>query len=157
ILKAGSHLRHLHMANPTGRVFPLSWDEYDYAAFFANLRTIGYSGRMSIEASTKDMAIEGPQAIALLRRAFAGSVSALGFQGPQRAASRAREGQARLPPEPRSNVGPADRPRVDPVAAVRGAHVWGVECVTCHGAKARGTDNGPNLLRSPLILHDRAG
>jgi cytochrome c2 len=66
-------------------------------------------------------------------------------------------GPAPLPPEPRSNVGPADRPKVDPVAAARGAHVWGVECITCHGAKARGTDNGPNLLRSSLVLHDRAG
>ena len=61
------------------------------------------------------------------------------------------------PPEPRSNVGPADRPRVDPVAADRGAHVWAVECVTCHGAKARGTDKAPNLLRSDIVLHDRFG
>lgn len=66
-------------------------------------------------------------------------------------------GRASGPPEPRSNVGPADRPRVDPVAADRGAHVWAVECVTCHGAKARGTDKAPNLLRSDIVLHDRFG
>ena len=41
------------MANPQGRVFPLTWDEFDYAPFFATLRAIGYSGRMSIEASTR--------------------------------------------------------------------------------------------------------
>jgi sugar phosphate isomerase/epimerase len=83
ILKAGTHLRHLHMANPTGRVFPLKWDEYDYQAFFADLRKVGYNGRMSIEASSTNMATEGPQAIALLRRAFAGDVSWFQFQEPR--------------------------------------------------------------------------
>jgi sugar phosphate isomerase/epimerase len=70
VLKANSHIRHLHMANPQGRVFPLKWSEYDYAPFFANLRKIHYDKRISVEASTKDVATEGPQAIALLRRAF---------------------------------------------------------------------------------------
>jgi sugar phosphate isomerase/epimerase len=70
ILRAGTHLRHLHVANPTGRVFPLKWDEYNYAPFFANLRKIGYAGRISVEASSKDFANEAPQTIALLRRAF---------------------------------------------------------------------------------------
>jgi sugar phosphate isomerase/epimerase len=64
------YLRHLHMANPTGRVFPLKWDEYDYTKFFEDLKAIGYSGRISVEASTKDFAADAPQAIALLRRAF---------------------------------------------------------------------------------------
>jgi len=73
ILRAASHVRHLHMANPTGRVFPLQWDEYDYTAFFANLRAIGYAGRMSVEASSKDLPAEAPRTIALLRRAFAGA------------------------------------------------------------------------------------
>jgi sugar phosphate isomerase/epimerase len=58
------------MANPTGRVFPLKWDEYDYTKFFEDLKAIGYSGRISVEASTKDFAADAPQAIALLRRAF---------------------------------------------------------------------------------------
>jgi D-psicose/D-tagatose/L-ribulose 3-epimerase len=70
ILEAREHIRHLHMANPQGRVFPLKWDEFDYAPFFANLRQIGYAGRISIEASSRDMPTEAPQAIALLRRAF---------------------------------------------------------------------------------------
>ena len=70
ILRAGAHIRHLHVANPEGRVFPLKWDEYDYAPFFAALRTIGYDKRISVEASTKDLAVDAPQAIALLRRAF---------------------------------------------------------------------------------------
>jgi sugar phosphate isomerase/epimerase len=70
VLRAREHLRHLHMANPQGRVFPLAWDEYDYAPFFANLRTIGYDKRISIEASAKDFPLEAPRAISLLRRAF---------------------------------------------------------------------------------------
>jgi mono/diheme cytochrome c family protein len=35
--------------------------------------------------------------------------------------------------------------------------VWAAECITCHGADARGTDGGPNLVRSQLVLHDRYG
>ena len=70
VLRAREHIRHLHMANPRDRVFPLAWDEYDYAPFFANLRAIGYSGRISVEATPKDLASEAPRAIALLRRAF---------------------------------------------------------------------------------------
>jgi D-psicose/D-tagatose/L-ribulose 3-epimerase len=70
ILKVRDHLRHLHMANPDGRVMPLRWDEYDYAPFFAVLRQIHYDRLISDEASTKDLPAEGPQSIALLRRAF---------------------------------------------------------------------------------------
>src|SRR5262245_27127276 len=58
---------------------------------------------------------------------------------------------------PRPNVGPADRPLVDPAAADRGRKVWAGECITCHGAAARGTDTGPSLLRSLLALRDRQG
>ncbi|MBI1874077.1 MAG: sugar phosphate isomerase/epimerase [Acidobacteria bacterium] len=70
IVRAREHIRHLHMANPQGRVFPRTWDEYDYAPFFASLRTIGYDRRISVEASTKDLPTDAPQAIALLQRAF---------------------------------------------------------------------------------------
>jgi sugar phosphate isomerase/epimerase len=70
VLRAKDHIRHLHTANPQDRVFPLKWEEYDYAPFFANLRAIGYDKRISVEASTKDFAVEAPQSIALLRRAF---------------------------------------------------------------------------------------
>ena len=70
VLKAREHIRHLHMANPQGRVFPQAWDEYAYAPFFANLRQIGYDKRMSIEASTRDFPLEAPRAIALVRQGF---------------------------------------------------------------------------------------
>jgi len=70
VLRAREHIRHLHIANPAGRVFPLRADESDYAPFFANLKKIGYRARISVEASSKDFAAEAPQAIALLRRSF---------------------------------------------------------------------------------------
>ena len=69
-LRAGAHIRHLHMANPDGRIFPRRWEEYDYAPFFAALRQIGYDKRISVEASTKDLPADAPLAIALLRRAL---------------------------------------------------------------------------------------
>ena len=71
IAEAGPLLAHTHIANPNGRVFPLRADESPYAGFFSNLCKIGYQGRLSLEASTKDFAAEAPQAIALLRNARA--------------------------------------------------------------------------------------
>jgi D-psicose/D-tagatose/L-ribulose 3-epimerase len=70
VLRARDHIRHLHTANPDGRVFPRTWEEYNYAPFFAALRSIGYDKRISIEASTKDLAVDAPVAIALLRSAL---------------------------------------------------------------------------------------
>jgi D-psicose/D-tagatose/L-ribulose 3-epimerase len=70
VLRASAHIRHLHTANPKGRVFPLEWAEFDYAPFFAALRKIHYDKRISVEASTRDFPREAPMAIALLRRAF---------------------------------------------------------------------------------------
>jgi len=70
VLRAGAHLRHLHMANPNGRVYPLEWTEFDYAPFFANLRQAGYDKRISVEASAKNFATEAPRAITLVRGAF---------------------------------------------------------------------------------------
>jgi mono/diheme cytochrome c family protein len=54
-------------------------------------------------------------------------------------------------------AGPADKPLVDFAAAERGKDVWISECITCHGAQARGADAGPNLLRSLVMLRDRYG
>jgi sugar phosphate isomerase/epimerase len=84
VVKARDHLRHLHTANPHGRVFPLDWAEFDYAPFFARLREIGYAGRISVEASTKDFAAEAPRSITLLRRAFQESPAPGSAPGPRR-------------------------------------------------------------------------
>jgi sugar phosphate isomerase/epimerase len=71
IAEAGPLLAHAHIANPKGRVYPLSLDESPYSGFFSNLCKIGYQGRLSVEASTTDFATQAPQTIALLRTARA--------------------------------------------------------------------------------------
>ena len=53
--------------------------------------------------------------------------------------------------------GSADKHVVDEAAANRGRKVYAAECINCHGTHARGTDNGADLIRSELVLHDRYG
>ncbi|MDZ4695411.1 MAG: sugar phosphate isomerase/epimerase family protein [Deltaproteobacteria bacterium] len=72
IVKAKKHIRHFHIANPAGRRFPLDAKEYDYEPFFRAVRTIGYSGGISVEASSDDPAKEAPQTIAFLRQLASG-------------------------------------------------------------------------------------
>ena len=49
------------------------------------------------------------------------------------------------------------RPDVDPAAADRGKRVYLQYCVNCHGSQAKGTEDGPDLIRSVVVLHDKAG
>jgi len=50
------------------------------------------------------------------------------------------------------------RKAADASIVARGKAVFGVNCVACHGADARGGQlNGPNLLRSQLVLADQDG
>ena len=56
-----------------------------------------------------------------------------------------------------AGAGPSDKPVVDPAAADRGRRTWASECINCHGTQARGSDNGPNLVRSVVVLRDRYG
>jgi len=44
----------------------------------------------------------------------------------------------------------------DAEAAERGAKLYAPNCAFCHGEKATGAD-GPDLVRSPLVLHDDKG
>ncbi len=68
--RAGSSILHAHIANPAGRIYPKAGDGCDYSGFFEALRRIGYCSRLSVEAGTKDMQQDAPQAIALIRAAF---------------------------------------------------------------------------------------
>lgn len=54
-------------------------------------------------------------------------------------------------------AGPTVRQQVDPAAASRGRAVYTQHCVNCHGALAKGTEEAPDLVRSPLVLRDRLG
>ena len=56
-----------------------------------------------------------------------------------------------------AQAGSADKHVVDDAAAERGKKTYIAECITCHGASARGAQNGPDLVRSLTLLHDRYG
>jgi cytochrome c oxidase cbb3-type subunit 3 len=58
---------------------------------------------------------------------------------------------------PPMGAGPRDVPPVEIESAERGKKVWAAECINCHGTQARGGDNGPNLVRSLIVLRDRYG
>jgi len=50
------------------------------------------------------------------------------------------------------------RPPGDPALVERGRALYGVNCTACHGVDLRGGQlNGPNLLRSQLVLNDQDG
>jgi mono/diheme cytochrome c family protein len=55
------------------------------------------------------------------------------------------------------SAGPRDRQVIDPQAAERGKEVYASDCASCHGPLARGTADGPDLVRSVVILHDHYG
>ena len=47
-------------------------------------------------------------------------------------------------------------PPPDAAAAARGEKLYAPNCAFCHGPKARGAE-GPNLVRSVVVLHDEKG
>ncbi len=50
------------------------------------------------------------------------------------------------------------RPPGDPAVIARGKLIFDVACASCHGGDLRGGQlNGPNLLRSQLVLNDQEG
>jgi len=53
--------------------------------------------------------------------------------------------------------GPYERQRVDTAAADRGRALYAKHCINCHGSTAKGTDRGPDLIRSSVVLRDRLG
>jgi mono/diheme cytochrome c family protein len=56
-----------------------------------------------------------------------------------------------------AQAGPSDKHIVDDEAAERGKTTYTAECVSCHGPKARGTEKGPDIVRSLIVLKDRYG
>jgi cytochrome c oxidase cbb3-type subunit III len=46
---------------------------------------------------------------------------------------------------------------VDKAAADRGQGIFSSSCSFCHGSQATGTEQAPNLLRSPLVFQDHGG
>lgn len=62
--------------------------------------------------------------------------------------------------------GPADQapaarqiprtPVVDPLANDRGRALWASHCIECHGSQARGSETGPNIIRTKTVNFDRS-
>jgi len=69
ILEARGMIVHTQIADPRERTFPIDdAGEPRYGMFFTNLSKIGYQGRISIEANSKDVARDAPASLAFLRR-----------------------------------------------------------------------------------------
>lgn len=50
------------------------------------------------------------------------------------------------------------RPPADPVVVERGKTIYSAQCAFCHGQDARGgSEGGPNLIRSEIVLKDQHG
>jgi mono/diheme cytochrome c family protein len=58
---------------------------------------------------------------------------------------------------PAAQGGPYQRQRIDAAAADRGRAVYAQHCINCHGSAAKGTERGPDLIRSAVVLRDRLG
>ena len=56
-----------------------------------------------------------------------------------------------------AQAGPTARLKVDPSAAARGRTTYLRYCINCHGSLAQGTEQGPDLIRSVVVLHDQLG
>ena len=54
-------------------------------------------------------------------------------------------------------AGPYERQRPTPQQAQQGARVYSQFCINCHGALAKGSEEGPDLIRSVAVLRDREG
>jgi mono/diheme cytochrome c family protein len=54
-------------------------------------------------------------------------------------------------------AGPRERQQINNAAADRGRLLYTQYCINCHGSTVKGTDNGPDLIRSVVVLRDRLG
>ena len=69
ILGGRDMIVHLQIADPRERKFPVSdAGEPRYRAFFANLRRIGYHGRISIEANSDDVEADAKASLVFLKK-----------------------------------------------------------------------------------------
>lgn len=71
ILKYGREfLRHVHFANPSGRVYPSDPNETDYSAFIDAIKAVGYDERISCEAYSGDFAKDSKRALGFFKKQF---------------------------------------------------------------------------------------
>jgi sugar phosphate isomerase/epimerase len=67
ILDAGPYIKHTHFANPAGRVYPIEAED-GCIRFMNLLKRIGYEGRISVEAYTKDFVHDAKRSVEVLRQ-----------------------------------------------------------------------------------------
>ena len=67
VLDAGSYIKHIHFANPAGRIYPVEAED-GYIRFMDLLKRIGYEGGISTEAYTKDFCHDAKRSVKLLRQ-----------------------------------------------------------------------------------------
>ena len=67
ILDVGSYIQHTHFASPAGRIYPIEAEE-GYIRFMNLLKRIGYEGRISVEAYTKDFCRDAKRSVEILRQ-----------------------------------------------------------------------------------------
>jgi cytochrome c oxidase cbb3-type subunit 3 len=78
-------------------------------------------------------------------------------QGPPPAGQQPQEIRVTIPARPDGAVVQIPRtPVVDQAAHDRGRAIWARECVDCHGTQARGSDTGPNIIRTKTVNFDRS-
>lgn len=65
-------------------------------------------------------------------------------------------GGGAAPAQPPSVTQISGRPTVDPAAHDRGRALWASHCIDCHGSQARGSDTGPNIIRTKTVNFDRS-
>jgi sugar phosphate isomerase/epimerase len=66
IKAAGSWLVHCHIAEEKDRAYPGKYGE-DFKPYFAALKEIGFTGKIMMECSWKDLTIEAPIALQYLQ------------------------------------------------------------------------------------------
>lgn len=64
-------LKHFHIANPDGRLFPKSTDKYDYTKMVNVMKKIGYDANISIEGKALDFDNDLIESIKFLKQIFA--------------------------------------------------------------------------------------
>lgn len=67
LLEARDAIKHTHISTVPARTYPVVV-EPAYIPFFANLKTIGYAGRVSIEAKTENFENDAIASLAVLRQ-----------------------------------------------------------------------------------------
>ena len=68
LVSAKKNIKHIHIANPAGRMFPMSADEFDYSSSSPALKKAGYKGGVSVEGAVRGLRHRGAQGARLPAR-----------------------------------------------------------------------------------------